>query len=73
MTSAPSDTKIPDAPTAEVQSLRREFPDMAISVELWDLAWVFVARGRNGGDPWLLASDSVTRFRNAVAGKGFQG
>ncbi len=67
MTSAPPNLNIPDAPVAEVQQLRADYTEMDINVELWGLTWVFVARSRGGRDPWFLASDSLARFRNALA------
>lgn len=71
MTSAPPHPTIPDAPVAEVQQLRGDYPLMDINVELWGFAWVFVARSRGGRDPWFLASDSIIRFRNELEGRGF--
>jgi hypothetical protein len=71
MTSAPPHPTIPDAPGAEVQQLRGDYPLMDINVELWGVTWVFVARSRGRRDPWFLASDNVSRFRNALEGRPF--
>ncbi len=71
MTNAQPPLNIPDAPTAEVQALRSEFPNIDINVELNGTLWAFVARGKNGGNAWFIASDSIERFRRALTGKGF--
>lgn len=65
--------KIEEPPVAEMQQLRAAFPDMDVNLELLGTHWVFTARGKDGGDPWFLSSDSLTRFVNALQGKGFRG
>ena len=57
---------------AEVRALidlQRDFPAMAITVEDWgsDHVAVWCARARDGGHPWLLASDDPERLRKELA------
>jgi hypothetical protein len=50
---------------ATLLELRAEYPHMRIGTEIYGRARVWVARGGDG-HPWLVASDDLTRFRNAL-------
>ena len=50
---------------AALLELRAEYPHLHIGIELCGRARVWVARGEDG-HPWLVASDDLTRFCNAL-------
>lgn len=66
-----ADIQIPPAPMANLGKLRDEFSDVDVNLELQGIVWVYTAQGKNGADPWFVMSNSLTRFRNALLGKGF--
>ena len=50
---------------ATLLELQAEYPHLRISTEICGRARVWVARGQRG-HPWLVASDDLNRFRNAL-------
>ncbi len=48
-----------------LSELRAEYPHLHIGTDFYGRARVWVARGEDG-HPWLVASDNLTRFRNAL-------
>ena len=54
-----------DADDGTLRDLRSEYPHLHIGTEFFGRTQVWVARGE-GGHPWLVASDDLTRFRNAL-------
>jgi hypothetical protein len=50
---------------ATLLELQAEYPHLRISTEIYGRARVWVARGQ-GGHPWLVASDDLNRFRDAL-------
>ena len=50
---------------ATLLELQAEYPHLCIGTEVYGRARVWVARGEDG-HPWLVASDDLTRFRNAL-------
>jgi hypothetical protein len=51
---------------ATVDRLRREHEHLEISAEVLIERRVFVARGRDGGHPWLILSSDLARFERAL-------
>jgi len=51
---------------ATVERLRREHEHLEISAEILIERRVFVARGRDGGHPWLVLSSDLARFEQAL-------
>jgi hypothetical protein len=50
---------------ATLLELRAEYPYLRIDTEIYGRTRVWVARGEDG-HPWLVASDDLNRFRNAL-------
>jgi len=50
---------------ATLFELRAEYPHLQIGTEFYGRARVWVARGEDG-HPWLVVSDDLTRFRDAL-------
>jgi hypothetical protein len=50
---------------ATLLELQAEYPHLRIGTEIYGRARVWVARGEDG-HPWLVASDDLNRFRNAL-------
>jgi hypothetical protein len=55
---------------ATVDRLRREHEHLEISAEVLMERRVFVARGRDGGHPWLILSSDLARFERALTAAG---
>jgi hypothetical protein len=51
---------------ATIERLRREHEHLEISVEVLIERRVFVAKGRDGGHPWLVLSSDLARFERAL-------
>ena len=51
---------------ATIERLRRQHKHLEISAEILIERRVFVARGRDGGRPWLVLSSDITRFERAL-------
>jgi hypothetical protein len=51
---------------ATVERLRREHGHLEISAEVLIERRVFVAKGRDGGHPWLVLSSDLARFERAL-------
>jgi len=60
-----SDDDQSQADAAALRELRIEYPHLHISTEFYGRMQVWVARGEDG-HPWLIASDDLNRFRNAL-------
>lgn len=52
---------------ATIERLRREHEHLEISAEVLIERRVFVAKGRDGGHPWLVLSSDLARFERALA------
>ena len=50
--------------------LRREHEHLEISAEILIERRVFVAKGRDGGHPWLVLSSDLARFERALTAPG---
>jgi hypothetical protein len=60
-------TQPDDAALAEtIERLRREHEHLDISAEVLIERRVFVAKGRDGGHPWLVLSSDLARFERAL-------
>jgi hypothetical protein len=55
---------------ATIDRLRREHEHLEISAEVLIERRVFVAKGRDGGHPWLILSSDLARFERALAVAG---
>ena len=55
---------------ATIGRLRREHEHLEISAEVLIERRVFVARGRDGGHPWLVLSSDLARFERALTAVG---
>jgi hypothetical protein len=55
---------------ATIERLRREHEHLEISAEVLIERRVFVAKGRDGGRPWLVLSSDLARFERALAAAG---
>jgi hypothetical protein len=55
---------------ATVERLRREHEHLEITAEVLMERRVFVARGRDGGHPWLILSSDLARFERALTAAG---
>jgi hypothetical protein len=55
---------------ATIERLRREHEHLEISAEVLIERRVFVAKGRDGGHPWLVLSSDLARFEWALAAVG---
>jgi hypothetical protein len=55
---------------ATIERLRREHEHLEISAEVLIERRVFVARGRDGGHPWLVLSSDLARFERGLAATG---
>ncbi len=55
---------------ATIERLRREHGHLEISAEVLIERRVFVARGRDGGHPWLVLSSDLARFERALMAVG---
>ena len=53
-----------------IECLRREHEHLGISAEVLIERRVFVARGRDGGHPWLVLSSDLARFERALTAAG---
>jgi hypothetical protein len=62
----PDDTEL----AATIGRLRREHEHFEISAEILIERRVFVAKGRDGGHPWLVLSTDLARFERALATGG---
>jgi hypothetical protein len=51
---------------ATVERLRREHGHLEITAEVLIERRVFVAKGRDGGHPWLVLSSDLARFERAL-------
>ena len=51
---------------AAIERLRREHEHLEISAEILIERRVFVAKGRDGGHPWLVLSSDLARFERAL-------
>jgi hypothetical protein len=51
---------------ATIERLRREHEHLEISAEVLIERRVFVAKGRDGGHPWLVLSSDLARFERAL-------
>ncbi len=51
---------------ATIERLRREHEHLEISAEVLIERRVFVAKGRDGGRPWLVLSSDLARFERAL-------
>jgi hypothetical protein len=58
----PDDTEL----TATIERLRHEHEHLEISAEVLIERRVFVAKGRDGGHPWLVLSSDLARFERAL-------
>lgn len=58
----PDDTEL----AATIERLRREHEHLDISAEVLIERRVFVAKGRDGGHPWLVLSSDLARFERAL-------
>jgi hypothetical protein len=52
--------------TETIERLRRANEHLEISAEILIERRVFVARGRDGGHPWLVLSSDLARFERAL-------
>ena len=52
---------------ATIERLRHEHEHFEISAEILIERRVFVAKGRDGGHPWLVLSSDLARFERALA------
>jgi hypothetical protein len=55
---------------ATIERLRREHEHLEISAEVLIERQVFVAKGRDGGHPWLVFSSDLARFERALTAAG---
>jgi hypothetical protein len=55
---------------ATVERLRREHEHLEISAEVLIERRMFVAKGRDGGRPWLVLSCDLAGFERALAAAG---
>ena len=55
---------------ATVERLRREHEHLEISAEVLIERRVFVAKGRDGGHPWLVLSSDLAPFERALTATG---
>jgi hypothetical protein len=55
---------------ATIERLRREHEHLEISAEVLIERRVFVAKGRDGGHPWLVLSSDLARFERALTAVG---
>jgi hypothetical protein len=55
---------------ATIERLRREHEHLEISAEILIERRVFVAKGRDGGHPWLVLSSDLARFERALTAAG---
>jgi hypothetical protein len=55
---------------ATIERLRREHEHLEISAEVLIERQVFVAKGRDGGHPWLVLSSDLPRFERALTAAG---
>ncbi|MGH3068269.1 MAG: hypothetical protein ACRDMI_06745 [Streptosporangiaceae bacterium] len=62
----PDDTEL----AATIERLRREHEHFEISAEILIERRVFVAKGRDGGHPWLVLSTDLARFERALTTSG---
>jgi hypothetical protein len=62
----PDDTEL----AATIERLRREHEHLDISAEVLIERRVFVAKGRDGGHPWLVLSSDLARFERALTATG---
>jgi hypothetical protein len=62
----PDDTEL----AATIERLRREHEHLDISAEVLIERRVFVAKGRDGGHPWLVLSSDLARFERALSATG---
>jgi hypothetical protein len=51
---------------ATIERLRQEHEHLEISAEVLIERRVFVAKGRDGGHPWLVLSSDLARFERAL-------
>ncbi len=51
---------------ATIERLRRKHEHLEISAEILIERRVFVAKGRDGGHPWLVLSSDLARFERAL-------
>jgi hypothetical protein len=51
---------------ATIERLRRDHEHLDISAEVLIERRVFVAKGRDGGHPWLVLSSDLARFERAL-------
>lgn len=58
----PDDTEL----AATIERLRRDHEHLDISAEVLIERRVFVAKGRDGGHPWLVLSSDLARFERAL-------
>ncbi|HZC64680.1 MAG TPA: hypothetical protein VE464_23835 [Streptosporangiaceae bacterium] len=58
----PDDTEL----AATIERLRREHEHLDISAEVLIERRVFVAKGRDGGHPWLVLCSDLARFERAL-------
>jgi hypothetical protein len=58
----PDDTEL----AVTIERLRREHEHLDISAEVLIERRVFVAKGRDGGHPWLVLSSDLARFERAL-------
>lgn len=49
-----------------IERLQREHEHLDISAEVLIERRVFVAKGRDGGHPWLVLSSDLVRFERAL-------
>jgi hypothetical protein len=49
-----------------IERLRREHEHLEITAEVLIERRVFVAKGRDGGHPWLVLSSDLARFERAL-------
>lgn len=60
-------TQADDTELAEtIKRLQREHGHLDISVEVLIERRAFVAKGRDGGHPWLVLSSDLARFERAL-------
>lgn len=55
---------------ATIERLRREHEHLEISAEVLIERRVFVAKGRDGGHPWLVLSSDLARFERFLTATG---
>ena len=46
--------------------MQEAHPELEITTEYLFVTQVYVARGRNGANPWVLLSSSLERFERAL-------